>query len=77
MSTLEKEIEGRSEMMGLAVACFEIYKKPSEASFTLKRSNSRAILGTPRPLSLKKNQKANQDAPKVGGELGRTYIEML
>ena len=65
-------------MIGLPVAHFEIYKKPSEAFFTLKRSNSRAILGTPRPLSLKKkNQKADQDAPKIRRELGQTYIEML
>ena len=41
-------------MIRLAVAFFEIYKKPSEASFMLKRSNSGAILGTSRPLSLKK-----------------------
>ena len=37
-------------MIGMAVARFEIYKKPSEASFALKRSSSRAILGTSRPL---------------------------
>ena len=53
-------------MIGLAVARFEIYKKPYEATFTLKRFSSRGILGTPRPLSLKKNQKADQDAPKIG-----------
>ena len=64
-------------MIGLVVARFEIYKKPSEASFTLKRPSSRAMLGTPRPLSLKKNQKADQDAPKIRRELGRAYIEML
>ena len=41
-------------MISLAVAFFEIYKKPSESSFMLKRSSSGAILGTPGPLSLKK-----------------------
>ena len=64
-------------MISRVVARFEIYKKPSEASFTLKRSSSRAILGTQRPLSLKKNQKANQDAPKIRRDLDRAYIEML
>ena len=64
-------------MISLAVALFEIYKKTFEASFMLNRSNSRAILGTPRPLSLKKNQKIDQDAPKIGRELERAHIEML
>ena len=41
-------------MIGMVVARFEIDKKASEASFTLKRSSNRVILGTPRPLSLKK-----------------------
>ena len=53
-------------MIGLEVAHFEIYKKPSEASFTLKRSSSRAILGTPRPLSLKKTQRLTKTPQKLG-----------
>ena len=53
-------------MIGLAVARFEIYKKPSEASFTLKRSSSRAILGTPRPLSLKKTKSQTRTPQKLG-----------
>ena len=65
MSTPDKEItffpilmgEGRSEMIGQAMVCFEIYKKPSKASFMLKKSSSRAILGTARPLSLKKTRR--------------------
>ena len=64
-------------MIGLAVAHFEICKKPSEASFTLKRPNSRAILRTLRPLSLKNSQKTDQDSPKIRRELGRAHIEML
>ena len=53
-------------MIGLAVALFEIYKKPSEASFTLKKSSSRAILGTPRPLSLKKTRRLTKMPQKLG-----------
>ena len=37
--------EGRLEIIGLAVARFEIYKKPSEASFTLKRSSNYFFVG--------------------------------
>ena len=44
-------------MIGLAVVRFEIYKNPFEPSFMLKRSSNRAILGTPRPLSLKKTKR--------------------
>ena len=53
-------------MIGLVVACFEIYKKPSKASFMLKRSSSRAILGTPRPLSLKKTRRPTKTPQKLG-----------
>ena len=53
-------------MIGLAVAHFEIYKKPFEASFTLKRSNNRAILGTLRPLSLKKTRRPTKIPQKLG-----------
>ena len=55
-------------MIGLTLARFEIYKKPSEASFTLKRSNNRAILGTPRPLSLKEKTKRLTKTPQKLGE---------
>ena len=53
-------------MIGLAVACFKIYKKPSEAFFTLKKSSSRAILGTPRPLFLKKTRSPTKTPQKLG-----------
>ena len=53
-------------MIDLAVARFEIYKKPSEASFMLKKSNSRAILRTPRPLSLKKTRRPTKTPQKLG-----------
>ena len=53
-------------MIGLVVAHFEIYKKPSEASFTLKRSSSKVILGTPRPLSLKKTKRLTKTPQKLG-----------
>ena len=53
-------------MIGLVVARFEIYKKPSEASFTLKRTSSRDILGTPRPLSLKKTKRPTKTPQKLG-----------
>ena len=53
-------------MIGLAVARFKIYKKPSEASFTLKKSSSRAILGTSRPLSMKKTRRPTRTPQKLG-----------
>ena len=53
-------------MIGLAVVRFEIYKKPSEASFTLKRSSNRAILGTSRPLSLKTARRSAKMPKKLG-----------
>ena len=53
-------------MIGLAVAHFEIYKKPSKASFTLKRSSSRAILGILRPLSLKTARRPTKTPQKLG-----------
>ena len=56
-------------MIGLAVARFKIYKKPSKASFTLKKSSSRAILGTPRPLSLKKTRRLTKTPQKLGESL--------
>ena len=62
-------------MMGLAVARFEIYKKPSEASFTLKRSSSRAILGSPRPLSPKKNKRPTKTPQKLGENWDRHTLK--
>ena len=64
-------------MIGLTVAHFEIYRKTFEASFTLKRSSSRAILETPRPLSLKTTRRPTRTPQKIRKELGRAYIEML
>ena len=53
-------------MIGLAVARFKIYKKPFKASFTLKRSSSKAILGNPRPLSLKIARRSTKTPQKLG-----------
>ena len=62
-------------MIGLVVARFEIYKKPFEASFTLKRSNSRAILGTLRPLSLKKTKRSTKTPQKLGESWDRHTLK--
>ena len=40
-------------MIRLALERLAMYKKPSVDSFTLKKSKSKAMLGTLRPLSLK------------------------
>ena len=40
-------------MINLALEHLAMYKNPSADSFTLKKSKSKAMLGTPRPLSLK------------------------
>ena len=53
-------------MIGRAVVRFEIYKKPSEASFMLEKSSNRAILGTSRPLSLKKTKRLTKTPQKLG-----------
>ena len=53
-------------MISLALVCLEIYKKPSAASFTLKKSNNIAMLGTPRPLSLKKTRRSTKTPHKLG-----------
>ena len=53
-------------MISLAVARFEIYKKPSEASFTVKRANIKAMLGTPKPLSLKTTRRPAKTPQKFG-----------
>ena len=62
-------------MIGLAVARFEIYKKPFEAFFTLKRSSSRAILGTPRPISLKKTKRPTKTPQKLGESCDRHTLK--
>ena len=46
-----------SEIISLALDRLEMYKKPYEDSFTLKRSSNRVRMGTPRPLSLKTMRK--------------------
>ena len=48
------------------MARLEMYKKPSEASFTLKRSSNRVILGTLRLLSLKKTKRPTKTPQKLG-----------
>ena len=53
-------------MIDLVVARFEIYKKPFDAFFILKRSNSRAILSTSRPLSMKKTRRPTKTPQKLG-----------
>ena len=53
-------------MIGLAEARFKIYKKPSEASFMLKRSSNKAILGIPRSLSLKTTRRPTKTPQKLG-----------
>ena len=53
-------------MIRLALDRLEIYKKPYAASFTLKNSNSRAMLGTPRPLSLKMTRRLTKTPYKLG-----------
>ena len=40
-------------MISLALERFEMYRKPPTTSFTLKKSRSKAMMGTPKPLSLK------------------------
>ena len=46
--------DGRSEIISLTLVRLEIYKNPFATFFTLKKSNIRVILGTLRPLSLKR-----------------------
>ena len=63
-------------MIGLIVARFEIYKKPFEASFTLKRSNSRAMLGTSRTLSLKTIRRSTKTPQKLGESWDRHTLNV-
>ena len=53
-------------MISLALVHLKIYKKPYATSFTLKKSNSRAMLGTLRPLSLKKTRRLTKTPHKLG-----------
>ena len=53
-------------MISLALVRLEMYKNPSATSFTLKKSNNRATLGTPRPLSLKKTRKPTKKPQNLG-----------
>ena len=53
-------------MIRLALDRFEIYKNPYAASFTLKKSSSRAMLETPRPLSLKTTRRTTKTPHKLG-----------
>ena len=53
-------------MISLTLVHLEMYKKRSAASFTLKKSNSKAMLGTPRPLSLKKTRSPTKTPHKLG-----------
>ena len=53
-------------MISLALECLAMYKKPSADSFTLKKSKSKAMLGTPRPLSLKMTSSPTRMLQKLG-----------
>ena len=61
-------------MISLALERLEMYKKPSVASFTFKKSRSRAMLGTFIP---KDDQQPDQNAPEIRGKLGRIDVKML
>ena len=52
-----------------------MYKKPSTASFTLKKSRSKAMLGTPRPLSLKTTSNPTRTPQKLGESWDRQAIK--
>ena len=52
-------------MISLALDRLEIYRKPSATSFTLKKSNNKAMLGTPRPLSLKTTRRPTKTPKKL------------
>ena len=65
--------DGRSEMIILALECLAMYKKPSVGSFTLKKSKSKAMKGTLRPLSLKMTSSPTRTPQKMGESwAGRT-----
>ena len=53
-------------MIRLALDHLKIYKNPSAAFFTLKKSNNRAMLGTSRSLSLKTTRRPTKTPQKLG-----------
>ena len=53
-------------MINLALERLEMYRKPSADSFTLKKSKSKAMLGIPRPLSLKTTNNPTRTPQKLG-----------
>ena len=53
-------------MINLALECLAMYKKSFAESFTLKKSKSKAMLGTPRPLSLKMTSSLTRTPQKLG-----------
>ena len=57
--------DGRSEIISLAFERLAMYRKPSADSFTLKKSKSNAMLGTPRPLSLKTTSSPTRTPQKL------------
>ena len=57
---------GRSKIISLAFEHLAMYKKPSVDSFTLKKSKSNAMVGTPRPLSLKTTSNPTRTSQKLG-----------
>ena len=58
--------DGRSEIISLALERLTMYKNPSTDSFTLKKSKSNAMLGTPRPLSMKTASSPTRTPQKLG-----------
>ena len=56
----------RSEMIILTLESLVMYKKPPADSFKLKKSKSKAMLGTPRPLSLKTTSNPTRTPQKLG-----------
>ena len=62
-------------MISLALECLAMYKKPSANSFTLKKSKSKAMLGTPRPLSLKTTSSPTRMPQKLGESWARHTLK--
>ena len=53
-------------MISLALERLAMYKKPSADSFILKKSKTKAMLGTLRPLSLKTTSSPTRTPQKLG-----------
>ena len=64
-------------MIILALERLKMYKRPSEDSFTLKKSKSNAMLGTPKTFIPEDDQQPDQNASKVRRKLGWTDVKML